>query len=434
VFLAFFVVLIILYGTTTEYAAPTFNFDRYAYFQDVHVMIFIGFGFLMSFLHRGGFTATSHAYLVAVLAVLWAILVRGFFAKAIGEHGDWSEKIKINTISLITADFCAGAVLISFGAVLGRFSAEQLLVMAVFEVIFFSINEALLVERLKVADIGGSLVIHTFGAYFGLTVAMVTQTEEAKQKSRDNNKSSRVSDTMAMAGTLFLFCFWPSFNGAVAGTNVQERAVVNTFLAICSSCLVAFLVTALTDEHSKFRMVEIQNSTIAGGVAIGAAADMMVDPWGAMLAGGVAGTISVLGYKYLTPLLKEKIGLEDTCGIHNLHGMPGLLGGLVAVITTSMIKEDKYVGTVSAVWIAVNATGSTGTRSAGRQTTYQGLAMLLTFGFAIVGGLVTGFICRLLPVLSEFYDDAAEYEVPDAESQALVDEELKTQKTEPATA
>lgn len=44
----------------------------------------------------------------------------------------------------------------------------------------------------------------------------------------------------------------------------------------------------------------MQNSTIAGGVAIGTTADMMIGPWGAGLIGMVAGTISVLGYKYLT--------------------------------------------------------------------------------------------------------------------------------------
>ena len=32
-------------------------------------------------------------------------------------------------------------------------------------------------------------------------------------------------------------------------------------------------------------------------------------------------------YVYIQPKLGELIGLEDTCGIHNLHAMPGFLGG-----------------------------------------------------------------------------------------------------------
>ena len=39
------------------------------------------------------------------------------------------------------ADFCAAAVLISFGAVLGKTSLTQLLVMATFEVVVQGINE-----------------------------------------------------------------------------------------------------------------------------------------------------------------------------------------------------------------------------------------------------------------------------------------------------
>jgi ammonium transporter Rh len=36
------------------------------------------------------------------------------------------------------------------------------------------------------------------------------------------------------------------------------------------------------------------------GVAIGTAADMMIHPFGAMIVGSIAGTVSVLGYRYLT--------------------------------------------------------------------------------------------------------------------------------------
>lgn len=68
-------------------------------FQDIHVMIFIGFGFLMTFLKRYGYSATGLNLFVAALCVQWAILMRGFFEM---EHGTikwvsgrcvWSWKI-----------------------------------------------------------------------------------------------------------------------------------------------------------------------------------------------------------------------------------------------------------------------------------------------------------------------------------------------------
>ena len=48
-------------------------------FQDVHVMIFLGIGFLMTFLRKYGLSAVSLNMLVAVVCLQWATLVNGFF-------------------------------------------------------------------------------------------------------------------------------------------------------------------------------------------------------------------------------------------------------------------------------------------------------------------------------------------------------------------
>lgn len=48
-------------------------------FQDVHVMIFVGFAYLMTFLKRYGFSATGFNLLVGALTVQWAFLARGLF-------------------------------------------------------------------------------------------------------------------------------------------------------------------------------------------------------------------------------------------------------------------------------------------------------------------------------------------------------------------
>ena len=49
-----------------------------AVFQDVHVMIFIGFGFLMTFLRRYGFSSVGLNMLVAAVAIQWSMLVSGY--------------------------------------------------------------------------------------------------------------------------------------------------------------------------------------------------------------------------------------------------------------------------------------------------------------------------------------------------------------------
>ena len=63
--------------------------------------------------------------------------------------------------------------MISYGAVLGKASNLQLLVMTILETIFYAINESVIFEYLHITDIGGSIPIHLFGAYFGLAVAAV---------------------------------------------------------------------------------------------------------------------------------------------------------------------------------------------------------------------------------------------------------------------
>ncbi len=50
----------------------------------------------------------------------------------------------------------------------------------------------------------------------------------------------------------------------------------------------------------KFSMEHIQNATLAGGVAVGATADMMITPVGALIIGSFAGILSTWGYAKLT--------------------------------------------------------------------------------------------------------------------------------------
>jgi ammonium transporter Rh len=141
-----------------------------------------------------------------------------------------------------------------------------------------------------------------------------------------------------MIGTLFLFCYWPSFNAALAGAFGQgasmQRALVNTYLGIVCSVVAAIITSKLT-HGGKLEMEIILNSSLAGGVAVGSAADIIVLPHGAMIAGFITGIVSSLGFAYLSKFLQRTIKLHDTCGVLNLHGMPGLIGGIIAAIVAS---------------------------------------------------------------------------------------------------
>ena len=93
--------------------------------------------------------------------------------------------------------------MITFGAVLGKVSRLQLLLIGVFEIIFYALNEKILGHQLRVTDVGGSMVIHAFGAYFGLTIARVLRNDDVAEENPKDG-SSYNSDLFSMIGNLFV--------------------------------------------------------------------------------------------------------------------------------------------------------------------------------------------------------------------------------------
>jgi len=65
------------------------------------------------------------------------------------------------------------AIMISFCGVLGRVGPFMLLIMALVEIIGFTLNRQLIYYVIGVFDIGGTMARHIFGASFGLTVSFI---------------------------------------------------------------------------------------------------------------------------------------------------------------------------------------------------------------------------------------------------------------------
>uniref|UniRef100_A0A673HV15 Ammonium transporter Rh type A n=2 Tax=Sinocyclocheilus rhinocerous TaxID=307959 RepID=A0A673HV15_9TELE len=374
-------------SNTTHSSGPM---TLYPMFQDVHVMIFIGFGFLMTFLKRYGFSSVGINLLLAAFGLQWGLLLQNIWHMHNG-------KITINIEKMINADFSTATVLISFGAVLGKTSPVQLLIMTLLEITTFCINEHLVVGVLGVSDVGASMTIHAFGAYFGLAVARVLY-RPGLRNGHENEGSVYHSDLFAMIGTVYLWMFWPSFNSAIAEPgDPQLRAVINTYFSLAACALAAYATSSLVEKKGKLDMVHIQNATLAGGVAVGTCADMDIQPFGAMVIGITAGVISTVGFKFLTPILASKLGIQDTCGVHNLHGMPGILGGLAGIVAAALGKKENVTAT------------------------YQACGLASSLGFALVGGLITGLIMKIpfwgQPPDQNCFDDSIFWEVPEEEEE-----------------
>jgi hypothetical protein len=78
------------------------------------------------------------------------------------------------------------------------------------------------------------------------------------------------------------------------------------------------------------RVVLNTNEFLFRNVAMGTSV-VNVTPGLSILIGTIAGVISVIGYNFVQPRLQKLTGSVDTCEVHNLHGMPGAFGGLVAL-------------------------------------------------------------------------------------------------------
>ncbi|XP_046853448.1 ammonium transporter Rh type A-like [Xenia sp. Carnegie-2017] len=423
---AFFqVLLIILFATLVKYdpkqsgafrnknnlmsnnTSSSNQISRYPVFQDVHVMIFVGFGFLMTFLKNYGYSAIGYNFFLSSLAIQWYIIIAGCI-----EHRETTDfTIDLNLEKLITADFSAAAVLITFGVLLGKVSRLQLFLICIIEIVVFTVNEFILLEELKIADAGGSLVIHCFGCYFGLAVSFMLR--NVKNEFEDNDKEGSVyhSDLFSMIGTLFLWMYWPSFNSAlVTDPYDQQRTVINTYLSLVACCVTTFAVSAFVHQKRKLNMVHVQNATLAGGVAIGTVANMIVEPWGALFIGTLAGVVSVLGYSYVTPFLSKFLKIHDTCGVNNLHGMPALVAGLAGVIYSRMSFVDDYHESLTNVFEARE------NRTEHEQSIKQLVAIFVTLAISIGSGLITGFIISFkifdAPSPKEVYDDESYWVMP----------------------
>ena len=255
VYLVSEVIVMILFITCTKYgegvhpknmindeataAAGDVVITRYPQFIDVHVMIFLGIGFLLVFLKSHSWASVGINFIIGAYSMQLSILSSGFWIQAFSKPMDEWERIPLTIENLIVGDFGAATVLISFCCLLGKVSLSQMWCFATLEVIFWALNESICVHEFRANDMGGSMYVHTFAAYFGLAATYFFDPKKAiedKEKQCEGNYNSQL---IAMVGTIFLWILWPSFNGALAGPAAQQRVFINTVLAMSGSCITA---------------------------------------------------------------------------------------------------------------------------------------------------------------------------------------------------
>ena len=377
----------------------------------------------MTFLKKYGLSAVSLNMLCSALAIQWGILVHGFLhpsydicaannsTSAAEELSAKSDILYNNNCSpnfpwidislgtMIDADFSVAAVLISFGVILGTSSPLQLILMTLVEIVLFNVNKIIGRDILGAVDAGDTIFVHMFACYFGIAMSRVLYDRNAATS--DKAGTTPTSDLFSMVGTVFMWMFWPSFNAvAAADGDAKMRALINTYLSLCACVMSSFAASALVNPKRKFSMEHIQNATLAGGIAVGAVADMVITPFGAALIGTCAGALVTLGFRFVQPFLANKLKINDSCGVHNLHGLSSMFGGLLSVIFAAIASPKLYDQFNSAAddpalssFKEIFPGGGiipADDWSPAKQAGVQVAAMGVTLAMAIVGGLGTG--------------------------------------------
>jgi ammonium transporter Rh len=101
--LTFQVCLIILFAFLATYDPTQIPADSrftdesperyYPMFQDIHVMMFVGFGFLLVFPYLYSWSAVVFTFMMGAFVLQWSLLTLGFFEKV--HHHNYSEPIEL---------------------------------------------------------------------------------------------------------------------------------------------------------------------------------------------------------------------------------------------------------------------------------------------------------------------------------------------------
>lgn len=407
--------------------------NNYKLFQEINIIIFLGFGLLHSFLKHHSWTSIALTFIGGVLSFEFGLFTLicwgGIFKK------EWKNG-KFNYEHLLDSNYCSAANIISLGGMLGKISLTQYLFIIIFETIFSTFNYVLLRLKLRIIDIGGSLTVHLFGSVFGAVFSIIlslTKNERDKIKHSPHFGSSYNSNILALFGTLILISYWPSFNTAlIENDKYKFLGIINTYLAILGSIVGTFCISSIYNL-GKIKIKDILNSSFSGAIIISGCCHIIQNLWVSILLGVVFGGLITYLCNFISDRLKRK-GFYDTSDAIYYHGIPAFFGGIITTIVIGTLNEEnnyyEYIGTI------MNYTYiDLGKEEAINKSIYAGIhfaAIFISLIIALVSGFVAGFAIRFSNCknLNNYFNDSEFFDINDNEHEPFPWEDEHTQLQE----
>lgn len=223
-------------------------------------------------------------------------------------------------------------------------------------------------------DFAGGTVVHISAGVSGLIAVLYIGGRKLHPHlpMRPNNL------TMTMIGAGLLWVGWFGFNAGSSLTSglSTAQALTATQIAAAAGALAWVIIEGL--HQGKATALGFVSGILAGLVAITPAAGV-VQPVGALFLG-----ILATSFCYLSIILKNKLGYDDTLDVFGIHGVGGIVG---AIFLTFFIRDS---------WMLDAAESAGGSWTVLQQLGVQVTAVSIAIAYAAVGTLV------ILMVLNRF--------------------------------
>ncbi|MDY0266655.1 MAG: ammonium transporter [Methanimicrococcus sp.] len=322
-------------GDTTTYDNDSVD-ENFKFIKNLGVWFMLMMvAFLMMFIRKFEWSVALATLLVAATSFIGYLAIQEFIFGAV-----WDQALMIRGV------ICSITVVIAIGVFLGTIKMWQyllagLLFAPVYALVEWFIGNQVLFGSLT-TDPGGSILVHMCAAYFGLGVALAIREKKAFDEPM---YTSTHSVSFVWLASMILWVFWPAFVTALLPPEQVFWGTMTCYMAGLGSIISAYAVCQAVEK--KVNPLVYTYAMLAGPVAIGSPL-LSVSPWGALLIGVMAGIISALCFIYLNPWLCGKLGILDVMGVHNLHGVGGLFGAIVAAIVIG-----SFTNVVSAIVVMV---------------------------------------------------------------------------------
>mmetsp|Transcript_26548 Transcript_26548/g.63459 ORF Transcript_26548/g.63459 Transcript_26548/m.63459 type:complete len:616 (+) Transcript_26548:411-2258(+) len=334
-----------------------------------------------------------------------------------GHRNFADNSFSLSFMDIIDGMYATVPTLISFGMVVGKMAPVQNVVLVFMNVMAYAFNYWVCIYVIGAFDgTGGSVTTHMFGAFFGAACTAVASPKGAHLD--PDCKGRYQSDIFSLFGSLMIWAYYPSYNSFYAPPEAQQAVAINTYLALLGSSVAGLTASAIFTGNLKLSIFDAQRSSIAGGVAIGSVANVVAEPWQALLIGAIGGVVCSFSGHFIRLFCINSLGVHDTVGVMSMHGWPGIVGWISGVLFLLPLDHDTLSGdnqSKNLPYLLPWENVLQHRKGQGDAAMAQIIIGPMTIAIALVTGLVAGTVAKKITTLDRhlMFKDDSFFHVPD---------------------